>query len=115
GRGVGDMVGVGVAVAAGADSIAGGGVVVAVDRVDVLSCAGVGRSCTGVDGVVRRAGTVGVAGMGAADSRRDPHPQRTSTATHAPSASNPCRVSHPGIPRTIAAGAQRLKEQRPAP
>jgi hypothetical protein len=117
GRGSGDVVGVGVAVAAGTgvDGIAGDGVVVAVDRVDVLSCAGVGRSCMSVDGVVRCAGTVGVASMGAADSRRDPHPQRTSTAMLAPSVSNPCQVNHLGIPWTVSPGAERLKEQRPAP
>ena len=67
GRGVGDVVGVAVAVGTGGDGVVGVGVVVAVDRVDVLSCAGAGHSCVGVDGVVRR-GAVGVAGMGAADS-----------------------------------------------
>ena len=117
GRGVGDVVGVGVAVAAGTgvDGVAGGGVVVAVDRVDVLSCAGVGRSGVSVGGVVRRAGTVGAASMLAANSRRGPHPQTTSKAMLAPSVSNPCRVSHPGVPRTVYPGAERLKEQRPAP
>jgi hypothetical protein len=122
GRGVGDVVGVGVAVAVGdvvgagvavavgtgVDGVAGGGVVVAMDRVDVLSC-------VGVDGVVRRGGIVGVTGMGTAASRRNPHPLRTIKAMLAPSASNPCRVSHPGVPRTISADAQQLKEQRPAP
>jgi hypothetical protein len=117
GVGVGDVVGVGVAVAAGTgvDGVAGGGVVVAVDRVEVLSCAGVGRSCVSVGGVVRRAGTVGIAGMGAANSRRGPHPQTTSKAMLAPSVSNACRASHPGVPRTVHPGAERLKEQRPAP
>jgi hypothetical protein len=117
GWGVGDVVGVGVAgaVGTGVDGVAGGGVVVAVDRVEVLSCAGAGRSCVGVDGVVRREGTVGVIGMGAAASRRNPHPLRTIKAMLAPSASNPCRVSHPGVPRTISADAQQFKEQRPAP
>jgi hypothetical protein len=110
GRGVGDVVGVGVAVAVGTgvDGVAGGGVVVAMDRVDVLSC-------VGVDGVVRRGGIVGVTGMGTAASRRDPHPLRTIKAILAPSASNPCRVSHPGVPRTISPDAQQFKEQRPAP
>jgi len=117
GWGVGDVMGVGVAVAVGTggDGVVGVGVVVAVDRVDVLSCAGVGRFCVGADGVVRRGGTVGVAGMGGADSRCDPHPVRTSKAMLAPSASNPCRVSHPGVPRTVYPGAERLKERRPAP
>ena len=116
GRGVGDVVGVGVAVAVstGLDGVAGGGVVVTVDRVDVLSCAGVGRSCVGKDGVVRRGGTVGDTDMGAAASRRDPHPLRTIKAMLAPSTSNLCRVSHRGVPRTLYPGAEQFKEQRPA-
>jgi hypothetical protein len=115
GRGVGDIVGVGVAVAAGTgvDGVAGGGVVVDVDRVDVLSCTRAACPCVDVDGVMRRGGTVGVAAMGAANSRRGPHPQTTSKAMLAPSVSNPCRVSHPGVPRTVYPGAERLKEQRP--
>src|SRR2546428_206884 len=104
GRGVAEAVGVGVGVIVGA----GRGVAVGAG-------VGVGRSCVGVGGVVRRGGTVGVAGMGVAASRRDPHPLRTIRAMLAPSASNPCRVSHPGVPRTVYPGAQRLKEQRPAP
>jgi hypothetical protein len=114
---VGDVVRVGVAVAVstGVDGVAGGGVVVTVDRVEVLSCVGVGRSCVGVDGVVRRGGTVGVTGMGAAASRRDPHPLRTIKAMLTPSASILCRVSHPGVPRDPYPGAERLKEQWPAP
>jgi hypothetical protein len=106
----GAAVDAGVDVMVGRDSgdVVGGGVVVAMERVDVLSC-------TGVVGIVRRGGTVGVAGMGAADSRRDPHPLRTSKAMLAPSASARCRVSHPGVPRTVYPGAERFKEQRPAP
>src|SRR5947208_8465497 len=87
GRGVGDVVGVAAAVGTRGDGVAGVGVVVGMDMVDVLSCAGAGCSCVGVAGVVRRGGTVGVAGMGAADSRRDPHPLRTSKAMLAPNAS----------------------------
>jgi hypothetical protein len=92
--------GSGVAVGAGVDVMVGWSVG------DVVGVGVAVAAGTGVDGV---------AGMGAANSRRGPHPQRTSKAMLAPSASNPCRVSHPGVSRTASPGAERLKEQRPAP
>ena len=94
----------------------GSGVAVAVGvGVGVIVGAGSGVAVGAGMDVVMRAGTVGVAGTGAAGSRRDPHPQRTSKAMLVPSASNPCRVSHLGVPRTASPGTERLKEQRPVP
>src|SRR5919204_258087 len=107
-------VAVGRSVTVGATMVGtGSGVAVAVG-VGVIVGVGSGVAVGAGMDVVRRAGTVGVAGVGAADSRRDPHPQRTSKAMLTPSASNPCRVSHPGVPRTASPGAERLKGQRPA-
>ena len=104
-------------VAVGATMVgAGSGVAVAVGvGVGVIVGAGSGVAVSAGMDVVRRAGTVGVAGMGAADSRRGPHPLRTIKAMLAPSTSILCRVSHRGVPRTLYPGAEQFKEQRPAP
>src|SRR5438034_958576 len=98
-----------------AAAVASAGLTVAVGRSVAVGATMVGTGCGVAVAMGASVGVIGGAGIGAAASRRDPHPVRTSKAMLAPSASTPCRVSHPGVPRTVSPGAERLKEQRPAP